>query len=469
MSYIQTPVNQVRLTNVAVVRITRHGKRFEVACYRNKVVNYRQGIETDLSEVLQTERIFSNVGKGTMAKTSDLQTAFGTNDTEEICKRILEKGDLQVSDGERSVQQETTTREIATMIQAKCIDPRSRRPHTLPSIRDAMSQAGFVVHPSKSRTIKGQMLECVKAIQKQGCLPLERAKMKLCAYVEAGASERVGMELRRVGCLELKELEGEGDGDAQTQTRIEFLMDPGLYRRVDEIVKFGGVDDDTGIGNQAGGVCGRLEILRQCVYEEGEVELESELRRKENLINEVNVNSECKENSQTGDQGSSSAPSETNVNVVLLPDNDQDASPINPEPDTPPQLQLTSKQVKQNHKKAAKKSKKAKRREKEEAAEREAKLQAENNRQTERLTRLMAEGKIDATSLPLPDTVTPDNTVGAGVGRKSCNTCSGSFTASEYRAHFKSDWHRYNLNLKMEGVKCVSEDEFKSCDVDSFF
>jgi len=468
MSYIQTPVNQVRLTNVAVVRITRHGKRFEVACYRNKVVNYRQGIETDLSEVLQTERIFSNVGKGTMAKTSDLQTAFGTNDTEEICKRILEKGDLQVSDGERSVQQETTTREIATMIQAKCIDPRSRRPHTLPSIRDAMSQAGFVVHPSKSRTIKGQMLECVKAIQKQGCLPLERAKMKLCAYVEAGASERVGMELRRVGCLELKELEGEGDA----QTRIEFLMDPGLYRRVDEIVKFGG--DDTGVGNQAGVDGGRLEILRQCVYEEGEVELESELRRKENLIKDVNVNSsECNQNDRTGDQGSSSAPPETNVNVnvnvVLLPDNDQDASPINPEPDTPPQLQLTSKQVKQNHKKAAKKSKKAKRREKEEAAEREAKLLAETNRQTERLTRLMAEGKIDATSLPLPDTVTPDNTVGAGVGRKSCNTCSGSFTASEYRAHFKSDWHRYNLNLKMEGVKCVSEDEFKSCDVDSFF
>jgi len=436
-------------------------------------VNYRQGIETDLSEVLQTERIFSNVGKGTMAKTSDLQTAFGTNDTEEICKRILEKGDLQVSDGERSVQQETTTREIATMIQAKCIDPRSRRPHTLPSIRDAMSQAGFVVHPSKSRTIKGQMLECVKAIQKQGCLPLERAKMKLCAYVEAGASERVGRELRGVGCLELKELEGEGD--AHAQTRIEFLMDPGLYRRVDEIVKFGGVDDDnkTSIGNQAGGVCGRLEILRQCVYEEGEVELESELRRKENLINEVNVNSaEYKENSRTGDQGSSSAPPETNVNVnvVLLPDNDQDASPINinpDEPDAPPQLQLTSKQVKQNHKKAAKKSKKAKRREKEEAAEREAKLQAENNRQTERLTRLMAEGKIDATCVSVPDTPSNNNTVGAG--RKSCNTCSGSFTASEYRAHFKSDWHRYNLNLKMEGVKCVSEDEFKSCDVDSFF
>ena len=29
---ITQPVNQVRLTNVAVVRMNRHGKRFEVSC-----------------------------------------------------------------------------------------------------------------------------------------------------------------------------------------------------------------------------------------------------------------------------------------------------------------------------------------------------------------------------------------------------------------------------------------------------
>jgi len=37
-----TPVNQVRLTNVAYVRLNKRGKRFEIACYRNKVdKNYR--------------------------------------------------------------------------------------------------------------------------------------------------------------------------------------------------------------------------------------------------------------------------------------------------------------------------------------------------------------------------------------------------------------------------------------------
>ncbi len=35
---------QKRLTNVAVVRYKKKGKRFEVACYKNKIVNWRNGM-----------------------------------------------------------------------------------------------------------------------------------------------------------------------------------------------------------------------------------------------------------------------------------------------------------------------------------------------------------------------------------------------------------------------------------------
>ena len=34
---VKQPVGQKRLTNVAVVRYKTHGKRFEIACYKNKV------------------------------------------------------------------------------------------------------------------------------------------------------------------------------------------------------------------------------------------------------------------------------------------------------------------------------------------------------------------------------------------------------------------------------------------------
>lgn len=36
--------------------------------------------ETDLGEVLQTEKVYKNVSKGEFAKSEDLQKAFGTTD-----------------------------------------------------------------------------------------------------------------------------------------------------------------------------------------------------------------------------------------------------------------------------------------------------------------------------------------------------------------------------------------------------
>jgi ribosome maturation protein SDO1 len=126
------PVGQTRHTNIAVVRLKRNGKRFEIACYRNMVVNWRNGVETDLDEVLQTDVIFMNVaqvfylvvfichlifelkerlhmifcfhvqGRGSSEK--DLKKAFGTIDEKTICEYILKHGTLQVSEGERAIQ-----------------------------------------------------------------------------------------------------------------------------------------------------------------------------------------------------------------------------------------------------------------------------------------------------------------------------------------------------------------------------
>ena len=40
---LKQPVSQVRLTNVAVVRLKLGGERFEIACYKNKGLNWREG------------------------------------------------------------------------------------------------------------------------------------------------------------------------------------------------------------------------------------------------------------------------------------------------------------------------------------------------------------------------------------------------------------------------------------------
>ena len=57
--------------------------------------------EKDLDEVLQTTAVFANVSKGVLAKREDLIEAFGTDDTQAICLRILAEGEFQVGGARR--------------------------------------------------------------------------------------------------------------------------------------------------------------------------------------------------------------------------------------------------------------------------------------------------------------------------------------------------------------------------------
>uniref|UniRef100_A0A914N3Z4 Ribosome maturation protein SDO1/SBDS N-terminal domain-containing protein n=1 Tax=Meloidogyne incognita TaxID=6306 RepID=A0A914N3Z4_MELIC len=83
---IKTPTNQKLLTNVAIVRLKKCGKRFEIACYKNKVLNWRNKTEKNIDEVLQTQNVFVNVARGQLAKRDDLVECFETYNQLEICK-----------------------------------------------------------------------------------------------------------------------------------------------------------------------------------------------------------------------------------------------------------------------------------------------------------------------------------------------------------------------------------------------
>ena len=170
-----TPVNQIRLTNVAYVRLAKAGKRFEIACYRNKVLNWRNKIETDLREVLQAETVFTNVSKGMLASSKDLMDAFGTADQQAVCREILDKGELQVSEQERVAQIETIFRDVASIVTDKTVNPENNRPYTISMIQNAMRQIHYSVNVSKSA--KSQALDVIRKLR--DVMPIARASMLL--------------------------------------------------------------------------------------------------------------------------------------------------------------------------------------------------------------------------------------------------------------------------------------------------
>ena len=221
---IFTPTNQIRLTNIAVVRMKKCGQRFEIACYKNKVVSWRKKIEKDIDEVLQTPTVFTNVSKGQVAKKEELMKAFGTEDQTKAALEILEKGELQISEKERQAQQEETLKEVATIISDKTVNPETKRPYPVSMIEKAMKQMHFSVKPNKSA--KQQALDSIPKIKT--IIPIEKAQMKM-----------------RVLChkkhrKQLKEMAAEIEQEEITQEGVLdmiFTADPGHYRAIDSLIK----------------------------------------------------------------------------------------------------------------------------------------------------------------------------------------------------------------------------------------
>jgi len=228
MSKIFTPTNQIRLTNVAVIRMKKGGKRFEIACYKNKVISWRKGVEKNIDEVLQTHSVFTNVSKGAVAKREDLVQAFGIDDITEICKQILAKGEMQISEKERQSELSSQFKDIATNVADKCVNTESKRPYPVSIIEKAMKDIHFSVKPNKN--VKQQALEVIGLLK--DTMPLERARMRL----KISCSNTKDTKLVKEKLLPLCATIEHDDWDTGTTVLI-CLIDPGHYKAIDELLR----------------------------------------------------------------------------------------------------------------------------------------------------------------------------------------------------------------------------------------
>ena len=159
--------------------------------------------------MLQSHTIFSNVGKGTLAKSADLIAVFGTDDEEVVCRevrnycrlarvcglccavlgslamarlmlhfclsQILDHGEYQVSDLERQSAAANALRDITAMVAARTVNPATQRPYSVTIVDKFIRELHFSVDPNKST--KQQALELIRRLSAK--FPIVRARMEL--------------------------------------------------------------------------------------------------------------------------------------------------------------------------------------------------------------------------------------------------------------------------------------------------
>ncbi|KAI0998551.1 hypothetical protein K3495_g9643 [Podosphaera aphanis] len=292
---INQPSNKIKHTNVSLVRLKKAKKRFEIACYKNKVLEWRSGNEKDLDNVLQINSVFLNVSKGQTASSADLQKSFGPEKSvNDIILEILNNGELQVGEKERQAQLERAHNEVISLVASRLVDPKTKRVYTTGMIAKALEMlssqkvqtledkcATVTTKDAKAkvkehtwtgvvatRSPKSQALEAIKALIAHQPIPVARARMRLritCpvsivkqkSKLVNAKGEEEGTSKSSIKELFLSYFEEVGSEEIiDSDWEVTGFAEPGVLKGLEEV-----------IGNETKGL-GRLEVLDTAISSE---------------------------------------------------------------------------------------------------------------------------------------------------------------------------------------------------------
>jgi len=106
----------VSLEEAVIARLSSHGATFEVLVDPNLALDMKRGDDVDISKVLAVETIFKDSKKGEKASEEHMGKSFGTEDPVEIARKIIKKGEIQLTPLQRRKMLEDKKMQIVTTI-----------------------------------------------------------------------------------------------------------------------------------------------------------------------------------------------------------------------------------------------------------------------------------------------------------------------------------------------------------------
>jgi len=140
----------VSVDDAVITRISRDNKTFEILVDPDKALEFKKGAHLSVENILAVNDVFTDSKKGERANDTDMQKAFGTTDRLKIAEIILKNGQLQLTTDQRRKILDEKKKQIADIIFRQAVDPKTKIPHPVNRILNAMEETHVNIDPFKS-------------------------------------------------------------------------------------------------------------------------------------------------------------------------------------------------------------------------------------------------------------------------------------------------------------------------------
>lgn len=196
----------VNLDDAIVARLDSHGETFEILLDPAAMDLLKAGKKVDLAEYLAVEDVFKNARKGTRPADDKVREVFGTEDISEIAKRIIEKGEVQITAEQRKEMLDAKRNRVVTYIAANAINPQTKLPHPAVRIQLALEEVKFHVDPFKS--FDKEVEEAMKLLRP--ILPIRFEKSRIAIKLKGEDYGRCYDDLITYGVVDREEWTADG-------------------------------------------------------------------------------------------------------------------------------------------------------------------------------------------------------------------------------------------------------------------
>jgi ribosome maturation protein SDO1 len=221
----------VPLEKAVIARLQSHGEKFEVLVEPYLSAKFKEGQKLDISEILASEDIYKDSGKGEKVPDELLEKVFGTTNKKEVAKKIVLTGTVQLTSQQRKEMKEQKRKQIISLIARNTINPQTDTPHPPNRIEKAMEEvrANIDIYKSAEEHIPG----IIKDIRK--LIPIKFEKRDIAVRIPAEYSTTAYHSVSNYGTI--KREEWQSDGSLVLIIEIPSGIETEFYGHLNKITK----------------------------------------------------------------------------------------------------------------------------------------------------------------------------------------------------------------------------------------
>jgi len=223
----------IDVDKAVVAKLNIGGNNFEILVDCENALKLKKGENIFLEDVLATNDIFKDVKKGEHA--SNLAKFFNTEDKKEIAKKIIQKGEIQLTSEYKQKLRDEKKKRIIDIIHSNAVNPENGLPHPVNRIEIAMGDTKVRIDEYKSA--EEQVKDIINKLRP--ILPIKYEVREIAIKIHSQYAGKSFNTLKKYGKM-LKEEWG-NDGSLLVALEIPGGLQMELIDKLNDITK-GSVD-----------------------------------------------------------------------------------------------------------------------------------------------------------------------------------------------------------------------------------